>query len=351
MINKEYGSDFHYFLHEDIVSNSIEDSIFHREEFSLFFSGRAALFHIISQGIKLWGWKKVYFPSFYCHEVPLFIKSLSVQILYYNYNPFVNSTINFLDIEDIDTNVFINVFFFGVRKIDHISFNKTVIIEDCTHSILSFQNSKADYCFGSLRKELPLPAGGFCISPKMKPLPKGTLNINAEKVAGDRLLAMQLKNEYLDGTNQDKSLYRKLFTESEKKFQSDFTNAKMPNCAYEILLKINAKKVLKIKENNIKTALEQLSNIKDVIINFQSSNCDVFGLCLEFKTTIIKNKFKDYLIENNIFPAVLWPNQIWQEDIDVENRILFIHLDYRYNQYDVLIITKLIKEYFVYVPV
>jgi hypothetical protein len=346
MINKEYGSDFHYFLKEDIVLQSQKDSMFYGDEFSLFFSGRAALHHIISDGINSKKWKKIFLPSYYCHEVTHFIKALPLEILYYEFNPFLDSESKILEIEDLETNVIVNVDFFGLKKIDCTVFKNAVILDDITHNILGFQKSQAHYCFGSLRKELPVPAGGFCFSPKKLPLPKAVSSIISEKVAMQKLSAMYLKEEYLKGETVDKEVFRKLFVEAENDFENDFTNASIPDCAKNILFQIDVEKILKYKYDNVKTALTALKDTTEITVNFKSNKHYVFGLCLECKTPIQKDKLKTHLILSKIFPAVLWPNQLKDRDKEIENLMLFLHLDYRYDLHDIKMITNTIKDFF-----
>lgn len=345
MINKEYGSDFHYFINEDIILQNQEDSLFYGNKFSLFFSGRAALYHIIREGINSKNWKKIFLPSFYCHEVTHFIKTLPVEIIYYEFNPFLDSESKALEIEDLETNVIVNVEFFGLKKVNCSFFKNAVILEDCTHNILGFKKSQADYCFGSLRKELPVPAGGFCFSPKKLPLPEAVSSLISENVALQKLSAMHLKGEYLKGKTVDKDVFRKLFVDAENDFESDFTNASIPECAKIILFQIDVEKILKYKYDNVKTALMAFKDTKEITVNFESNRQEVFGLCLECKTPMQRDKLKTHLILNKIYPAVLWPNQLKDRDKETENLILFLHLDYRYNSHDIKVITNKIKDF------
>lgn len=345
MINKEYGSDFHYFLKEDIVLPSQKDSLFYGDEFSLFFSGRAALYHIISEGINSNNWKKIFLPSFYCHEVTHFLKALPIEIIYYEFNPFLDSESKALSIEDLETNVIVNVDFFGLKKADCSVFKAAVILEDITHNILGYQKSQAHYCFGSLRKELPVPAGGFCFSPKKLALPKAISSLKSEKVALKKLSAMFLKEKYLNGEWAEKESFRKLFLDAENDFEEDFTNASMPECAKAILFQIDVEKIILNKYANLKTALLELKDINNLRINFESDKKEAFGLSLECKTPSQRDKLKMHLILNKIFPAVLWPNQLNERDREIENSTLFIHMDYRYDSKDIKVITNTIKDF------
>jgi hypothetical protein len=76
MINKEFGSDFHWLEIGDFRKANPEED-FVNSLGQLFFSGRAALYHLLKMGIIQKGWKKIYVPTYYCHEVYKYIQDLS----------------------------------------------------------------------------------------------------------------------------------------------------------------------------------------------------------------------------------------------------------------------------------
>ncbi|MCH3884622.1 hypothetical protein [Tenacibaculum aquimarinum] len=104
--------------------------------------------------------------------------------------------------------------------------------------------------------------------------------------------------------------------------------------------KINVIKLLKLKENNIKYCLKILknSNIRKVLFNLGKNKG--MGLLLKFEETEHQNYVRDKLIKSKIFPAVLWPEQTLKRDIEVQNTMLFIHTDFRYNKQDLDVILK-----------
>ncbi|HAR73186.1 MAG TPA: hypothetical protein DCR77_07235, partial [Flavobacteriaceae bacterium] len=79
MINKEFGSDFHFLAEKKLINyNSLNDLENFVDEF--YFSGRVALYEILKFGIEQKGWKKLYVPSYYCQEVYHFIRNLNISI-------------------------------------------------------------------------------------------------------------------------------------------------------------------------------------------------------------------------------------------------------------------------------
>ena len=345
MKNKEYGSDFEYIQTEIFYLKDKTESLFYGNQFSLFFSGRVALYNILKQGIEQKKWQQVYLPSFYCHEVTHYLKDLPVIISYYEFNPFLDDPTNLLEIDDVDSNVIINVDFYGIKKLDLKEFHHAILIEDITHNLLSFKDSAAHYCFGSLRKELPVPVGGFCFSPKGLMLPKGKPSLESEEIAAQKLSAMFLKSLYLKGEWDDKELFRKLYSDGEDKFEKQFTNTVMPEIAQSVLFSIESVALLQKKSINIHAALKNIKQSKELEINIQSPKFNVFGIILKCKDLETRNKLRAHLVQNRIYPAVLWPNQISTRDIEIENKILFLHVDYRYSLSDIEHITNIINEF------
>jgi hypothetical protein len=345
MKNKEYGSDFHLVTDQYFLLSNKHENLFATNNFSLFFSGRVALFNLLNEGIKNNNWTEVYVPSFYCHEVVNFINTLPIEVIYYDFNPFLDSENKEFKFKDIQTSVVVNVLYFGIKKLNLVSFKNIIQVEDITHNILESEKSKADYCFGSLRKELPVPVGGFCSSPKNKPLPSSKYNFESEQVSIQKLTAMFLKNLYLSGNWENKSEIRNLFIDAENKFEFEVTNTLIPHTSKTILSKLDCKTILETKHKNIKQALPLLVLKEYFSFNINSNNNTVFGLVIHCKNSDLQTKLKQFLINNNIYPAVLWANQIEERDKEIENQILFIHLDYRYDENEINFIVNTINAF------
>ena len=343
MINKEYGSDFPLLVDDSFLLNNQKENIFCTNAFSLFFSGRSALYHLLKSGIELYNWQKVYVPSFYCHEVVYFLKDLDIEVVYYEYNPFLDLSSKTFEWDDKPSTVVVNVLFFGVKKLDVTFLEQSIVLEDLTHNIMGFESSNADYCFGSLRKELPLPCGGFLMSPKGKSLPIGVESYKSEIIGIQKLTAMMLKKEYLEGRITSKDIFRNLFTDSESEFENRTTNAAIPLVSLSILKYLNIPAILSAKYENVKLALSLLKKKSGIRYNMDYDDSNSFGLVVECETVDLKLKMKQFLIENKVFPAVLWPNQLLARDEEVSSRILFVHLDFRYDKTDIEEIIKMVN--------
>jgi len=316
-----------------------------RKIFSLCFSGRAAIFSLLKFGGDHLGWKKAYFPSYYCHEVVRFVQSLPIEIGYYQFNPFLDSGSEDIEIEDQSENAIINVCFFGAARLDLRSYKRSVIIDDITHDIFAYKNSRADYCFGSLRKLFPLPCGGICYSPKGKELPHAECNSKSEGIAFQKIGAMMLKKDYLEGRIQEKGIWRDQMIDAERKFDSEFTKSGMPQAVQTIFSGLDIKAILEAKKNNLKEAFSLFKKNKlNDLLAFTNENA--LGLLLLAASSQEREHLKQYLISKNIFPAVLWPGQLNLRDSEMEKKMLFLHVDYRYNGCDMNYIVETLSQFF-----
>lgn len=338
MINKEYGSDFHYFFDEN-VNNS---SLFAEDKFSLFFSGRVALFNLLKFGIEKYQWKKVGFPSYYCHEVVEFCSKLPIEVIYYQFNPLLDS--GSIEWEDEENNVFVNVDFFGIKKLNTSFIKKSVLIDDVTHNLLSFNESNADYCFASLRKQIPLPVGGFCLSKNNDFNSQIGETDLANKTAVQKLSAMYLKSLYLKGNFKDKNIFRELYIQAEENFESVETNSKLPNIIQSQLFSLNPEGLIHATRKNFQILKSKIQASEKIKILKTESETEM-GLILQCETNYLRDEIRKCLIGKMIYPAVLWPNQFLPKDIELESTILFIHCDFRHDENDVEFIALTINNF------
>lgn len=339
---KEYGSDFHFFQTDEIKS---KDSLYTENSDSLFFSGRVALYNLLDYGIKNYGWKMVGFPSYYCHEVVDFCKSLSIEICYYQYNPFQPKSFSW---QDDDKHVFINVDFFGISMMNTNFLKKSIVIEDLSNNLLKLCNSSANYCFASLRKQLPIAAGGICKNLIFNLNTNHHSNQFSENVASEKIAAMLLKAKYLNGEFKDKEEYRNLYMKSEKSFSDSQTNSNIPESVKNIFLSLPHKELILKTRSNInlvKSLFKPNTNFR-LLTNSQNTE---MGLMLIFETQHNRNLLKKHLIEKHIYPSILWPNQKTAIDKFFENRVLFLHADFRYNSNDIHFITNQLNSFDEYV--
>jgi hypothetical protein len=346
MINKEFGSDFHYVLSEEWRDINTANSYLNKKGFSFHFSGRSALYSILKTGIDEYEWKKIVVPSYYCHEVYHFIASLPITIEYYNITPLEETIISLKNGDDDGQTAVLIVDYFGISKLNYNHIKNASIIEDLTHNLAEIKNSKAHFCFGSLRKVLPLPVGGFCYSPKKLKLSSPDQNIIAESVAIEKFTGMYLKALYLKNQFNNKDIFRSLYTNSENDFELVSTNSQLPKIVFEYLKTLRIEKIILQKKENLRLAKKLLKPNK--IFSVMNVNDDSeFALTLKFKETTKRDLLRIFLIEEKIYPIILWPNQWLKKNKEFEDSILFIHIDFRYNDFEIKYIVSKINQYIV----
>lgn len=335
-MNKEFGSDFHYIFSEKGQGQFLSK----QDNVSLFFSGRVAVYNLLQFGIKKYGWKKVGFPSYYCHEVIDFCQDLNIEIILYHYNPWEDNDIVWNDEEG---SVFVNVNFFGIKKAEIGFLKKTIIIEDVTHNILSIGESSAHYFFGSLRKQLPIGVGGFCKLKENEVFTGLSETAKANEAYLKKSTAMFLKTEYLKNRLDNNLLYRSYYQSAEEMFENKSTNSVMPVQAVAQLDTFPIEDYIHTTQENISFGIQHIKVTDDFQI-FNKNNG--FCLVLYCKSNQIREDLRKYLIDHKIFPAVLWPHQILDQDKDLQNKILCIHMDFRYSKEEVKYISNRINSFF-----
>lgn len=349
MINKEYGSDFPHILSMDSENVSTDQILINSENINLHFSGRSSLYHIIVNGINCHGWERILIPSYYCHEVVDFIKVLPLDVEYYEITPFKERKIALNSEKDNLKSAIVIVDFFGLDKIDHSGIQNAFIIEDVTHNLNGLMNNGAHYTFGSLRKTLPIPVGGFSFSSTFKfEVELNAPNENVKELVELRNRAMVLKSSYLQGENEDKETYRNLYAITEEKFREPFTTTELPASVLSQIKKINLSAINVTKTKNL-DLIKSILIKNDVFSVLTSVKNEEFALSLKFKNIETRDSMKFYLINNKIYPIVLWPNQFTQDNLFLQDILLFIHVDFRYSLGEVKHIAKIINNYHLHV--
>ena len=345
-MNKEFGSDFPFL--SNVYNQNTKDHILHEiDDSRLYFSGRSAIYNLLKFGITQFGWKTVYFPDYYCHEVSMFIKPLAISVKYYKAGPNLR-TFDFSSL-DHDSNVIVNVSFFGLLTSIAYEFKRAILIDDHTHDVTQIKTTSqtgAHYCFASLRKILPVPCGGLLWSPKKNLLPVESPNeIICENASFMKLTAMLMKEQYLFGKDILKNDFRKLYSDSEGLFSNHDSNGKLPEVVINLIKSISISKLNKAKAENIRLIFEFI-NKKELIFHYNSVHKNgLLGLLLMFQDINTRDLMKAHLIKNQIYPAVLWPGQFTSESQDFSDRMLFIHCDIRHTIDDIKIIADVINQW------
>ena len=342
----EYGSNFDFYENEPI-KESIQ---FHRNAI-YYGSGRYAISDLIHHYVKLGDWKTIFIPEYYCMDVVHAIAKTGINIVSYQDNPTI-----FDDQEYISKmrfkhgDVLLRMNFFGLRSYRSNDKIQVPVIEDHSHGLFSNWAlfSDADWCFSSIRKTLPVADGGVLWSPINNIINMETKSVTREhkELTKSRYLAMKIKSKYL--SNKDpilKDKYLKLFTETEECFNNNPSSLISPE-TLTLLNKIPIN-IDDSKRRNFKYLLPKLDQHYYTVLTPEPDQT-VFSLVLMLENKSIRNDFKLHLIKNNIYPSVLWEldkSTSSEESISVSNRILSIHIDFRYNFHDLDAMCHILNSY------
>ena len=335
----EFGSDFHCCDYP--IGNSLLNIY---RDANLYIDGRQALIDVVKYN----KWECLWVPSYYCYE---FVYALNpyTQVKFYDFTPFedLNQALNNITISKNDAVVVSN--FFGLNNQSNISL-KCQIIEDHSHDLISdwARNSKADWCFASLRKTLPIPDGGILWSPQHHNLPrKPNHTVEGEVLAFERYNAMTLKYRYLNGDKIDKNIYREIYLKTENRFDT-LPISSISKRSLEIISQIDIEKWYNIKRSNWNLAVANIktnNNIKVLLPDSNIHNNYPFSIVIRFNSQVIRDKFRMLLIHNNIYPAILWsiPFDKCSTSQSFSNTMLSIHCDARYNSEMMMIMIERIN--------
>ena len=317
----------------------------------LFYAGRYALKYLIKRISAETHIDTIWMPQYYCHFVKEWMHHEFETIKYYYVDPFEpESKIDWAQFKSINDLVMVNNYW-GLKNTDIPDGDRPIIIEDHSHGWLSegSLHSKADFCFASLRKTLPIPMGGIAWKPKAS---KSNITLykpeifdtctseNPMNKAWDTIIgSMRLKEtctahvqkeryleQYMKGELMVRSIYEVYEVSTE---HAAFINQ-------YIHINFNS-----FKKENVDYALPKLITSNDFKV-VQHATKASFGLLLAFKKEDALNDLKKHLVANQIYPSLLWP----KNDLTTTySYLLNIHMDYRFDTTDLNYIISTINNW------
>lgn len=329
---KEFGSDFHYIESYNSGRAHLTD-VFRNA--MLLADGRQCIVILIRQ----YGWSRIWMPDYFCYEVIETIKEQTgIEVVFYADNPLKEGKVEKLPFKDGD--VLLRMNYFGLRDVRRNTDIPVPVIEDHSHDPFGHWAlySDADWCISSIRKSLPLPEGGMMWSPKGNVLPEIPLSSEEnENVAAIRWEAMEMKAAYLAGEDVSKDEFRKKYTETEEWFdqaepsQIDERTKKFIRKQFDLNLWLG------VKRKNWSLLKGLVSTDKCKVIRPEHESCTMFSLVLLLDSKTQRDKVRRSLIENCVYPAILWnvPITASEESKSFSERMLSIHCDGRYNEEDI----------------
>lgn len=340
------GSYFHFENNENIENNFKNELNF---DYKIFYTGRHALLHILNEIANSREINKIWFPNYYCQHTLSWIKKSYSNIGIYDTHSFeFSKKIEVTDFAKANDVVLINNYW-GLSTMleEKTSKNSPIVIEDHSHGWLSKAclNSKANYCFVSLRKSLPIPLGGIYWKPNSN-IPEINNSFKEDngfyEIWDLMLKAMSLKSKFIEGdkTVQNET-FLSMFYKVEEALNKNTNFAKLSEDHENFIESFIKFDVRKVKDKNLNLLYSKIKDNSHFKI-IKRSGYTAFGLLLLFKDENIFNSLKSYLVENKIYPSSLWPDN----KISYEWRFfLNVHVDFRYTNNDMVYIITTINKW------
>jgi hypothetical protein len=325
---REFGSDFHYC--PDIYSSV---NSFLEKDISFYANGRQPLLHLID----VYGWKRIWIPSYFCYDVIFSVRNSGIEIKFYDDSPMADDVAVISRIEFDTDDVILRMNYFGLRGWRTGENIPVPVIEDHSHDLSGewMNRSNADWVIASLRKTLPIPEGGMLWSPKGLSLPQIQLTaLDNELLSFKRLSAMLLKKLYLSGDNISKENFRNLYQETEKSLEI-LPVCEMSDYCHLLFNGININEWYAIKKANWQILSGMIEDTIEYLMPEDLKHNYPFSLILKFATKKQRDVVKNRLIKNQVYPAVLWniPNDHAKAS-ELSGKLLSIHCDARYDSRD-----------------
>ena len=350
----EVGSEFHCL---DYSFNKKDVLPWDKYNYYYFGSGKDSLRAIIrsikcrNKDFTLW------LPEYFCQEVVFDLLKEEIKIKFYPLDPEnMKSDISSINIKKDDAIMLINLF--GIKFFDEYDNipSDVFIIEDHTHDPFSFYsyNSKAHYCFASLRKTLPIPCGIVWSQNMIKEIKNYKITKIRYKAISDKLIAMRLKSLYLKGFDLSKDIYRTIEIKAERNMGRG--NISMAPAWVESI--VNSFPILKWREKRKNNYIKFLGYLddkikKNILLPKEIDRTYPFMIIMLLKTKRERDNIRKIFIKNNIFPAILWKSskhklfsnkKIEDRHNAFNDRMLAIHCDMRYGYKDMRKIADILKK-------
>lgn len=300
----------------------------------------------------------VLMPSYCCDSMvdPFIFRGW--KVIYYPINSDFSIDVNYLQslIKKMKPDVILIMNFFGISNtINVVNIIKQdnpelQIIEDITHILFDLDklcSQQVNYYVGSIRKWIGIPDGAIVISNNNK-IP--VINYVENNFVNLRRTGLNLKEDYLHTNSQTiKILFRKILLEAENSLEK----GKIPYCispeSQSILQNLNTASLKKARKWNAITLLQKLKTIPQISFPI---NIDRIYENTPFSIPIFisnRDEIQKEMAENGIYVAVLWPlsdeaRKISPISVEIENTILSIPIDQRYDFADMDNIFNVIKK-------
>jgi hypothetical protein len=336
----EYGSEFPWpVADEDVTAPPLPGGA------RLLSCGRDALRSLVEHGRRRWGWRRIWIPTYICLDLVDAARATGLATLAYPDGPGDGPAAGVaLDFAPGDVLLVVN--HFGIRTspaMESLDRSAVVVIEDHTHDPWSAwaAQSDADFAVASLRKTLPLPDGAVLWSPRGEPLPPAPPVSRVRGLASQKKRdGMLLKSQYLQGRDISKEAFRGLLVAGEQELALGEPSGMTP----ESRALLDCLPVLPwraVRQENHRFLAARLAGASGVrLLTGAAPGACPFSAVVVFDTPGRREFVRRRLIEQNLYPAVLWPldDALWT-DIPARHRdfsrcMISLPCDMRYGRSD-----------------
>lgn len=283
--------------------------------------------------------KRIFLPSYICNAIVSACQFAGLEPIFFPQNTFLDPNVEWLRNELKSGDGLLAVNYFG--KPPYSEFLEFVenspeiqFIEDCAQSLDMGQPSWGNYCLYSPRKIIGVADGGYIVSKRPNNFLKSAEPSNND---GSHLWRpLLLRSEF----PLQSELWFPIYKENET--QAIVSSRQITLHSHQLLQQIDALEVESIRKRNyaiLQSELKNISFFQNEIINFVP-----LGFPVRL-TSGKRDRLRDYLIENGIFPAIHWIDTPIPSILSEE--LLTLPCDQRYCEKDmnriILVVNRFIK--------
>lgn len=339
----EVGSEFHQVAFELEEEADLHWTRFPHEYLA---RGRDALVQSL-RGFPEIG--RLYLPAYLCSEV---MEAIHALVPFRTYSALPFSAPLTLTPSRGDAVYLVN--FFGLSRApnyDQLRNSGALIIEDHTHDPWSdwAKNSSADFCLASLRKTLPLPVGAVLWSPLGHQISEAPETTSETMMAAlFKSNAMVMKSGYLSGRlPASKNAFLDAYRAGESALAASRL-CRAPSDTVSLLQGIPTDHWRAVRRANYDTISAALPFHIQCAPSTRLALSQVpFSMVLTLQSEDARDGLRGHLIENRVYPAILWPPtpDFDQSARSFAARMLSLHVDARYAAGDMERVAELVNRW------
>ena len=326
------------------------------DNYDFFADGRQAIKAVLLNREEILN-KTCYLPAYLCDSILQSFRELELDVKFYPHKELLKPV---LDGKIKDSLVYL-IDYFGTesvpeKEIQELLDGDNIVILDVSHSILDENRFSLThenfYLISSLRKTFPIPDGGIVYhsDPNFK-----SSDIPPKKYE-KKLEAMILRKLYLNGTDTNGSEQSKWVKEHFLNLNQEYESYKydsivepqsIPLTSCYILKNLPITDVMDRRWQNLTSMHEKVLNKKLLLFNINNIKSP-FILTLKFKNENERDSIRKRLVENDVYPPVLWdlkgyiPEQFSYER-NLSKRILMVPIDQRYGPVEMSKVVKILN--------